>query len=141
METCDLPGCADAEVCQDATPKRSPAASIVERQFECPPDLECGPGPVCTLETCDLAGCADAAVCQNTQDRKRSPVPPVCDICIVGPDGVPVCGCAAPGNGTAKRDVEKVCPLFCIFTEDGGTLCGCDAVAYEQANEGTNSTA
>lgn len=137
-ELCELPGCADAQVCQGSTPKRTPVDSLVDRQFDCPPGLECGPGPVCTLELCGLPGCADAAVCQNTQDRKRNITPPVCDICIVGSDGHPVCGCATPGNGTVKRDEVEACPLFCITTEDGETLCGCEAVAYEKANQGTD---
>lgn len=87
----------------------------------------------------------DAEVCQNYPDQKRSAeteiVHPVCDICIVGQDGVPVCGCATSSDGVERRETEKICPLFCITTEDGETLCGCAAQAYEKANPGTDSKA
>lgn len=134
----------DAPACQNVTSKRSPA-NLVDRQFDCPPGIECGPGPECTLELCDDPGCADAEVCQNGQDEKRSAdtdiVHPVCDICIVGPDGIPVCGCATSSDGVERRETEKVCPLFCITTEDGETLCACAAQAYEEANQGNDPKA
>ena len=136
-ELCDLPGCADAEVCQNDSPNRRVVATLADRQFDCPPGVECGPGPECTVDLCDLPGCADAEVCQN-QDRKRSAttdiVPPTCDICIVGANGVPVCGCATPSDRLKRRTTEKVCPEFCIVTEDGETLCGCAAEAYEESS-------
>lgn len=107
--------------------------------------MECGPGPVCTLELCDLPGCADAKICQDVQEQKRSAetdiVHPVCDICVVGEDGLPVCGCATSSQGAERRDTEKICPLFCISTEDGETLCGCAAEAYEESNRGTEPKA
>ena len=143
--TCNLPGCADADVCQPQKQKRTAAAAATpaKRQFDCPPGLHCGPGPECTPATCDLPGCADADVCQN---QKRNPesdiVHPVCDICIVGDDGVVVCGCAtAPGGGGRKirRDTEKICPQYCITTKKGQTLCGCAAQDYENSLHGNGS--
>ena len=136
--TCDLPGCADAEICQDQYQKRSTAGTLEDRQITCPPGLHCGPGPECTPDTCDIEGCADAEVCQGDQYKKRSPdtdiTHPVCDICIVGANGVPVCGCATTSGGPKRRDAEKACPLFCIVTDEGETLCGCAAEDYEKAN-------
>lgn len=140
---CDLPGCKDAEVCQDSqVQKRNAATTLLDRQIACPEGLHCGPGPVCTPATCDLEGCADADVCQDHQKRKRNAetdiIHPVCDICIIGDNGVRVCGCAAPGGGKGKmrRDTERVCPLFCITTKKGQTLCGCAAQDYEKSGNG-----
>ena len=103
LGTCDLPGCAEAEVCQDsADERRSLESDLVNRQITCPPGLECGPGPVCTPDTCDLAGCAGAEVCQGVADEKRSAdseiIHPICDICEVNDNGVTVCGCATPSE-------------------------------------------
>ena len=137
--TCDLPGCADAEVCQDDQyKKRSTEGALENRQLACPPGVHCGPGPECTPATCDLPGCADADVCQDDLYKKRTAATdiahPVCDICIVGANGVPVCGCATSSGGSKRRDADRICPQFCIETDEGETLCGCAAEDYEQGN-------
>ena len=125
--------------------KRSAEAEIVDRQFQCPPGLQCGPGPVCTQATCNLPGCADAEVCQGYQDEKRSAesdiIYPICDICIVDDNGVTHCGCAVPGGGPDRRGLERPCPQYCIVTEDGKTLCGCAAQDYENSLHGSPPTA
>ena len=72
MDTCGLGDCAEASVCQGYTgKKRSTYIKLVGRQFECPPGLECGPGPVCTAATCSIAGCANAPVCQPNDKRSN----------------------------------------------------------------------
>ena len=144
--TCGLSGCADAPVCQGSgNKKRNAADTLVSRQFDCPPGIECGHGPECTTATCDLPGCADAEVCQDNGDKKRSAdtdiVHPVCDICIVGEDGIPVCGCATAGKRAERRGPAAACPEFCIVTEDGETLCGCAAEDYEESGKGTEPVA
>ena len=146
VELCDLIKCADAEVRQDdQNQKRDTANTLADRQFDCPFDVDCGPGPVCTSELRDLPGCAEAGVCQESPERKRSAdkyvVHPVCQVCIVGDNGIPVCGCATSGEGVERRDTEKRCPQYCIFTEDGQTLCGCAAQTYEDSNQGTEPKA
>ena len=125
--------------------KRGAEAELTDRQLPCPPGLHCGHGPECTPATCDLPGCADAEVCQGYRDEKRSAesgiTHPICDICIVGENGVPVCGCAVPGGGPERRGLERVCPQFCIVTEDGKTVCGCAAEDYEDSSRGSRRAA
>ena len=145
-EFCDLPACAGSTLCPGSQDrKRSTANTLVDRQFECPTGLDCGPGPVCTAGFCHLPGCADAEVCQGNQAQKRSAetdiVHPTCDICIVGPNGLPICGCATPDKGPHPRGTEKVCPLFCIHTDDDEILCGCAAEDYENSLKGSPPTA
>ena len=137
----------DAPLCQNVTSKPIVvAATLSERQFDCPSGVECGPGPECTPELCDLPGCADAEVCQvDSDNKKRSAetdvVHPVCDICTVDENGVTVCGCATAGEEVKRRGTEQVCPEYCILTVDGETLCGCAAEAYEDSLQGTKPTA
>ena len=100
----------------------------------CPPGLNCGVGPVCTVDDCGVEDCASAPVCQKrglelAADKvKRDPTRvnhPCPDIC--NEDGV--CGCALESllakPSMAKRDAtpakRKVCPQIC--NTDG--LCGC----------------
>ena len=134
---CHLPACVGTPLCENVNSKRIPATSLTDRQIDCPSGINCAPGPECTADLCDLLECADTEICTSSQDRKRNAdtdiIPPVCDICIVGANGVPVCGCATAGGGPERRDTEKVCPLFCITTKNDGTLCGCAAEEYEDS--------
>ena len=134
--TCDFEECAAAEVCQGYI-KRGDNLNLLNRGYGC---KECGPGPVCTAETCGFGDCAEAPVCQDISKEKRSAetdiVYPVCDICYVDANGATVCGCNDPSGGVKRREKEKVCPDFCIFTETGETLCGCEAEAYEKSLQG-----
>lgn len=89
----------------------------MDRQLPCPPGIECGPGPVCTLATCDLTGCADAEVCQGYQDRKRNAKVDIaerdCDVCRPQQNGNFVCG----GCGcTAETCDNPTCALLDICT-------------------------
>ena len=89
----------------------------------CPPGLNCGVGPVCTIDDCGVEDCAYAPVCQkrgleSVVDKvKRKNCPQICNI-------YGVCGCALETATMAKRDptpVARVCPDIC--NEDG--VCGC----------------
>ncbi|KAL8828455.1 MAG: hypothetical protein Q9191_002574 [Dirinaria sp. TL-2023a] len=121
-ETCDLPGCVDADVCQDIYQKR---------QWPCPEGMQCGHGPACNENTCDWPACADADVCSPLKERA---VKPSCDICIKGPNsGGKVCGCAIDAP-VQRRELGKRCPQYCIETEDGQFLCGCAAFDYEKTH-------
>ena len=128
----------DAPACQNVTPRRSVGAALANRQFDCPPGVECGHGPECTLETCDLAGCADAEVCQDISDKKRSLESdlvarqfgsgPVCTsgTCdLAGCVDAPVC----QDNVVEKRSADSnivppVCDI-CYVDDNGVTVCGC----------------
>ena len=139
-ELCDLPGCADAVVCQKKK-KRTVTAALVERQgFGCPPGVPCGHGPECAGDFCALPGCDDAEACQGYQGKKRNAgseiVHPVCDICVMGDNGVPICGCAVAGGGKMRRAAENFCPEFCIVTKSGDEVCGCAAEEYEESSQG-----
>lgn len=100
----------------------------------CPPGLNCGVGPECTVNDCGVEDCASAPVCQKrglefAADKvKRDPTPvvhPCPDIC--NEDGI--CGCALESlianPSMVKRDPtpvnQKICPEIC--NTDG--LCGC----------------
>ena len=83
-----------------------------------------------------MGSCANTAVCQKKRSAETKIAQPVCDICIVGGSGVPVCGCATNGGAPKKRASDKICPLFCITTTSGEELCGCAAEAYEESLEG-----
>ncbi len=138
-EFCSLAACADAVECQGyQDKKRSESATLVERQgFGCPDGVPCGHGPECAGDFCSLPACADAEECQGYQDKKRNAiVHPICDICIVGDNGVPVCGCATAGGRNVRRETDRACPLFCITTDSGEELCGCAAEDYEKSLQG-----
>ena len=132
--TCDLPGCADADICLEIVQKR---------QFGCPDGLHCGPGPACTIYTCDFPGCADAEVCQESNKIKKREADtdmarPDCDICVVGPDGTVACGCRTDGPPKLEqREPTKLCPLFCVITADGQEICGCAAEDYLKSHPGS----
>lgn len=118
---------------------------MADRQFDCPPGIECGPGPECTAATCDLAGCADAEVCNP--NRKRNVATLLVDRQLECPPGLdcgpgPVCtpelcddpGCAdaeaCQGGQDRKRSAETdivppVCDI-CEVDDNGVTHCGCD---------------
>ena len=90
LATCDVGDCAEAEICQNYSgKKRSTYIKLVGRQFECPPGIECGPGPECTAATCSIAGCADAEVCQP--NNKRSNLARDCPPFLHGPECGPPC--------------------------------------------------
>ena len=86
-------------------------ASPVKR---CPPGLNCGVGPECTIYDCSTENCASAPVCQK---RDLDFVKPCAEICNA--EGVCVCA------DKVKRDptpvVDRPCPDIC--NEEG--VCGC----------------
>ena len=91
-------------------------ASPVKR---CPPGLNCGVGPECTIYDCSTEDCASAPVCQ-----KRDPTP-VSHVCPQICNDQGLCGCALESSlAKVKRDptpVSRECPFIC--SEDG--VCGC----------------
>ena len=103
----------------------------------CPPGLNCGVGPVCTVDDCGVEDCASAPVCQKRGlETKHCPpglncgVGPVCTIYDCGFEdcaSAPVCqkrGLELAAD-KVKRDPtpaeRKVCPDIC--NTDG--VCGC----------------
>ncbi|KAK0513390.1 hypothetical protein JMJ35_004376 [Cladonia borealis] len=85
-------------------------ASPVKR---CPPGLNCGVGPECTIYDCSTEDCASAPVCQKRDLEFVKPCPEICNA-----EGVCVCA------DQVKRDptpINHPCPLIC--NEQG--VCGC----------------
>ena len=80
--TCDLPGCADAEVCQDnGNTKRSAETDIIH--------------PVCDI--CHVVNGVTVCGCDTVSGGvKRRGEDKVCpEFCIITEDGETLCGCAA----------------------------------------------
>lgn len=93
--------------------KYSMAGVLASPVKRCPPGLNCGVGPECTIYDCSIEHCASAPVCQK---RDLDFVKPCAEICNA--EGVCVCA------DKVKRDptpVNHPCPEIC--NEQG--LCGC----------------
>ena len=96
----------------------------------CPPGLNCGVGPVCTVDDCDVEDCASAPVCQKRGlETKRCPPGLFCGVgpvCTVDDCGVEDCASAPVCQ---KRGLESVvdkvkrknCPQICNIYG----VCGC----------------
>ena len=105
----------------------------------CPPGLNCGVGPECTVYDCDVEDCASAPICQKRGLASLSKRCPPGLFCGVGPectvDDCSVEDCAsAPvcqkrglelADEKVKRDPtpvdQKICPQICNV--EG--VCGC----------------
>lgn len=103
----------------------------------CPPGLNCGVGPECTVYDCDVEDCASAPVCQKRSlelaaDKvKRDPTPvvhPCPDIC--NEDGV--CGCVLESliakPSMVKRDPTPADQIVCPDICDTDDNCGCPKI-------------
>lgn len=45
---------------------------LLDRHFQCPGGVDCGPGPVCATIFCDCPECVDAPACQNVTTKRSA---------------------------------------------------------------------